>query len=636
MGVLQRFERRLGGLVEGAFAKVFKGGVEPVEIAGALAREADDRRAISSNRVLVPNEFAVELASPDYNRLSPYSRALCDELAEMVREHAAEQRYTFVGPVSIRLSEAPDLDVGVFRIRSSVASAEGMVATPQRRGSRAAPGVPRLLITNKEAPPGRQREYELTAESTLIGRSVECDIRLTDTGVSRRHGEIRRMPDGNWLYVDAGSTNGSIVNGRPATQVKLVNGDLIELGAALVTFQRDDGRGDRDSREPGRLAAEAREPLGGQNDREPGGGPDAFRGGRGVDRDGRLDPRDRPELHDRPELRDRPEPRDRPGPRGEPYRDRPDGPARPDRPAGNRPDEPFNDRSGARGEPYRDRPVGPARAGRPDRPDRLGARSDEPFNDRSAARGEPYRDRPAGPGRPDRAPARTDEPFDDRSGPRGEAVRDRSGARGEPYRDGANGRPARPASSRPEPQRDERPRHDPQRKDSPRPGPPRPDLPRPDSPRPGSPREIAQPESRRPQGARRPAPADDRSGPRGARVRDQPYGGPASARSGPEWGGPARVPRDGQDARDARPRRDGDSDEYAGQGRGYGRRADGSGPHPAGARRAGGRDAGDRDSGPPEEIYDAETILPSRAPGRPRPDDPRRRPGPPPPSDRSW
>jgi len=35
VGVLQRFERRLGGLVEGAFAKVFKGDVQPVEIASA-------------------------------------------------------------------------------------------------------------------------------------------------------------------------------------------------------------------------------------------------------------------------------------------------------------------------------------------------------------------------------------------------------------------------------------------------------------------------------------------------------------------------------------------------------------------------------------------------------------------------
>ena len=39
MGVLQRFERRLGGLVEGIFARAFKSEVQPVEVAAALQRE---------------------------------------------------------------------------------------------------------------------------------------------------------------------------------------------------------------------------------------------------------------------------------------------------------------------------------------------------------------------------------------------------------------------------------------------------------------------------------------------------------------------------------------------------------------------------------------------------------------------
>ena len=43
MGVLQRFERRLEGLVNGAFAKAFKSEVQPVEIASALQRECDDQ-----------------------------------------------------------------------------------------------------------------------------------------------------------------------------------------------------------------------------------------------------------------------------------------------------------------------------------------------------------------------------------------------------------------------------------------------------------------------------------------------------------------------------------------------------------------------------------------------------------------
>ena len=42
VGVLQRFERRLEGMVEGAFARAFKSELQPVEVASAVQREMDD------------------------------------------------------------------------------------------------------------------------------------------------------------------------------------------------------------------------------------------------------------------------------------------------------------------------------------------------------------------------------------------------------------------------------------------------------------------------------------------------------------------------------------------------------------------------------------------------------------------
>src|SRR3954451_1879149 len=95
VGVLQRFERRLGGLVEGTFAKVFKGEVQPVEIASALQREADDRKTVvAEGRVLVPNDYVVERGSSDYARLSPYEGPLGKELASMVGKGATTGRWS--------------------------------------------------------------------------------------------------------------------------------------------------------------------------------------------------------------------------------------------------------------------------------------------------------------------------------------------------------------------------------------------------------------------------------------------------------------------------------------------------------------------------------------------------------------
>ena len=100
MGALQKFERRLGDLVEGAFAKVFKGQVEPVEVAAALQREAGQSAAIvGPGRTLVHNAYMVELGHSDATRLMPYADALQAEFAAMVREHAEESGWSFPGPV---------------------------------------------------------------------------------------------------------------------------------------------------------------------------------------------------------------------------------------------------------------------------------------------------------------------------------------------------------------------------------------------------------------------------------------------------------------------------------------------------------------------------------------------------------
>ena len=92
MGVLQRFERRLEGLVEGAFARVFGGAVQPAEVAAALQREAAHNKAVvAAGRVLVPNDYVVELGGTDADRLEAYDAPLRRELAAMVGEHAQEQ-----------------------------------------------------------------------------------------------------------------------------------------------------------------------------------------------------------------------------------------------------------------------------------------------------------------------------------------------------------------------------------------------------------------------------------------------------------------------------------------------------------------------------------------------------------------
>lgn len=88
-----------------------------------------------------------------------------------------------------------------------------------------------------ERPDGSRERRPLTGVLTTIGRT-KADLVLTDTRVSRRHGELEVGPDGV-AYRDTGSTNGSLLNGRIVTSAVLKPGDVLTLGETALTILQD-------------------------------------------------------------------------------------------------------------------------------------------------------------------------------------------------------------------------------------------------------------------------------------------------------------------------------------------------------------------------------------------------------------
>ncbi|GAA3093651.1 hypothetical protein GCM10020254_43370 [Streptomyces goshikiensis] len=170
MGVLKRFEQRLEGLVNGTFAKVFKSEVQPVEIAGALQRECDNNATIwNRERTVVPNDFIVELSTGDYERLSPYSGQLGDELAGLVRDYAKQQRYSFMGPIKVHLEKADDLDTGLYRVRSRTLASSTSQAQPQAPQGQQQPGgygYPRPPLPHARGPAPRRSRTQARPRRT--------------------------------------------------------------------------------------------------------------------------------------------------------------------------------------------------------------------------------------------------------------------------------------------------------------------------------------------------------------------------------------------------------------------------------------------------------------------------------------
>lgn len=247
MGLLDKFEQSLDKLVNGAFAKAFKSDVQPVEIAAALQKNMDERAAIVTRaRTVVPNQFTVELSPKDYARLGDYSKALIAELEGLVRAHADEQRYVFLGPVSVELTADDELETGMLHVRSQAIA--GQVDAPRVPPAHKRAAKRHRSDTTAVAPPvtpptpnvrarllAAGQDIALSAPVTLLGRGSEADIRLEDPGVSRRHAEIHLgdVPE----IIDLNSTNGTVVDGRKVTRSVLSDGSVIRLGSTDITFR---------------------------------------------------------------------------------------------------------------------------------------------------------------------------------------------------------------------------------------------------------------------------------------------------------------------------------------------------------------------------------------------------------------
>jgi hypothetical protein len=289
VGVLQRFEKRLENLVEGAFAKVFKGVVHPVEIASAMQREADAHKSIlGGGRTLVPNRYIIDLSPPDHDRLAQYAAPLAQELAQAQAEYIGEQGWTVYGDVIVEIERGEGLDTGMFRIAAEVYT--GAVEAPPpppppphggygqpQQGYGPPPGPPGppmggppmggppmggpppmsppgspAQVSSQPTPPvtplhtARQarlissdgRQFAVAIGSTVIGRGEGAQVRLADVGISRQHARLDY--DGTRMVLtDLGSTNGTTVNGNRITAAALQHGDVIQLGTTTLTFRLD-------------------------------------------------------------------------------------------------------------------------------------------------------------------------------------------------------------------------------------------------------------------------------------------------------------------------------------------------------------------------------------------------------------
>ena len=226
----------------------------------------------------MPNEYTLYLSPADRAQFAAYEGSLVGELQEYLVEHARREGYALLTPPRVVLETDEDLAMGEFGIATRVSQPEephaapAAVALPAPAVPEPAPPIvpqpaPVPVVTAPEPPPATMvyrpetpltedappppvareqitltvggRVIPVNSSRVVLGRSRECDIRVDDANVSRRHVELVQESPTVWVVEDLGSTNGTQLNGRPLTgRARLDDGDRIAIGSTELVFGR--------------------------------------------------------------------------------------------------------------------------------------------------------------------------------------------------------------------------------------------------------------------------------------------------------------------------------------------------------------------------------------------------------------
>jgi hypothetical protein len=218
MNLARGLERKLEKLVDGASASVFRGKMHPIDIASRLVRQVEFLSTQTPAGTQVPNDLVVRMNAADID-VTINREHLTKELVTVVTETATERGWRLVGPVQVQIMTSTDVPRGILE-------AEGT--------SKAGP-MPtwgQLIAIDGSA------VLAISINRTLIGRSLDCDIRVANQEVSRHHVVIYRE-DGVTMIRDLDSANGAFVNEVRIAErpIPIVTGDTVMLGNLAFTYR---------------------------------------------------------------------------------------------------------------------------------------------------------------------------------------------------------------------------------------------------------------------------------------------------------------------------------------------------------------------------------------------------------------
>jgi hypothetical protein len=278
MGALDQLESFLQDLMERPAWLLMPKRLQPVQLAGALTKEIEERAIRLADRIVVPSTYTLLLSPEDFQRIQDVQPTLELELAGYVERLALERDLTLPADPAVQLRSDASVRAGRISVQSAFAGDDGAgtpldrlrdLASPSagRRSRRSSPPAPRtgraaggegpspLSVSDGKASgvrgPRRNgvpvltllagdgteiRSFPLDRPSMTLGRRSSNEIPIPDVKVSRHHARFE-IVGVDCFVADLESTNGTRVNGQDISgRVRLEPGDIIEVGLQQLRY----------------------------------------------------------------------------------------------------------------------------------------------------------------------------------------------------------------------------------------------------------------------------------------------------------------------------------------------------------------------------------------------------------------
>lgn len=236
---IDKLERQLQELIEGAFSRLFRRTINARDIALLLLRAMEDNAALADTpetRPVAPDAYAIYLQPENAARFLARYRDLPARLAALLAELSSESGFQLHAAPTVAVLADNQLEIHQARVTAEHSQASSANTESMTPLSTDAP--PRLPLANAHLHIVGAGAVPLAKSVVNIGRDSANDVVIDDDYVSRHHAQLRKR-FGVYTLFDVNSRGGTMVNRTIVSEHRLQSGDVIRVGHTDLIYADD-------------------------------------------------------------------------------------------------------------------------------------------------------------------------------------------------------------------------------------------------------------------------------------------------------------------------------------------------------------------------------------------------------------